>query len=77
MKKFKIFALLVLSFSSIYFVFFQFQNCAKVNYQTQAGVTVTTTGTGTSTEKTVEVNPLFFNDPSDVRLWWSWMIHLR
>jgi hypothetical protein len=68
MKKFKIFALFILTLSSIYFVFFQFQNCAKVNYQTQAGVTVTTTGTGTSTEKTVEVNPLFFNDPSDVKI---------
>lgn len=68
MKKFKIFALAVLTFSSIYFMFFQFQNCAKVNYQTQAGVTVLTTGTGTSTEKTVEVNPLFFNDPSDIKI---------
>lgn len=67
MKKFKIFALIALAFSSLYFVFFQFQNCAKVNYQTQAGVTVTTTGTNSS-EKIVEVNPEFFTDPSDLKI---------
>ena len=67
MKKFKIFVIVTLAFSSLYFLFFQFQNCAKVNYQTQAGVTVTTTGTN-SNEKVVEVNPEFFTDPSDLKI---------
>ncbi len=67
MKKFKIFVIVALTFSSLYFLFFQFQNCAKVNYQTQAGVTVTTTGTN-SGEKVVEVNPEFFTDPSDLKI---------
>ena len=67
MKKFKIFIIIAMACSTLYFVFFQFQNCAKVNYQTQGGVTVLTTGTNPN-QKVVEVNPEFFTDPSDMKI---------
>lgn len=67
MKYVKMFAIPVISIVGLYVGFFQFQNCAKVNYQTQNGVTVTETGTPNG-DKIAEINPEFFSDPSDLKI---------
>lgn len=66
MKHFKMFALSTVSIVGLYFGFFHFQNCAKVSYKTQNGVTVTETGNGG--DKIAEINPEFFTDPADLKI---------